>query len=77
VKGEKPNKSESVGQTLLPLPWKEKRGDLKKCGFLSSNFRKLCRNIYRSVSQLLGCEKIQNGGCCHGNQGAKYFKFTP
>jgi hypothetical protein len=24
-------KSESVGQTLPQLPWKQKRGDLKKC----------------------------------------------
>jgi hypothetical protein len=29
------------------------------------------------VWQLLGVEKIQNGGRCHGNQGAKNFKFTP
>jgi DNA gyrase/topoisomerase IV subunit B len=26
----KPTKSESVGQTLPQLPWKQKRGDLKK-----------------------------------------------
>jgi hypothetical protein len=26
----KPKKSESVGQTLPQLPWKRKRGDLKK-----------------------------------------------
>jgi hypothetical protein len=30
VERDKPNKSESVGQTLLQLPWKQKRGDLKK-----------------------------------------------
>ena len=24
-----------------------------------------------------GVEKIQNEGCCHGNQGAKNVKFTP
>jgi ribosomal protein L35AE/L33A len=24
-----------------------------------------------------GVEKIQNGGRCHGNQGAKNVKFTP
>jgi hypothetical protein len=23
-----------------------------------------------------GGEQIQNGGRCHGNQGAKHFKFT-
>jgi hypothetical protein len=34
------------------------------------NFMKLCRNIHRSVWQLLGVDKIQNGGHCHGNQGA-------
>jgi hypothetical protein len=37
-------------------------------GFLSSNFMKICRNIHRSVWQLLGVEQIQNGGRCHGNQ---------
>jgi hypothetical protein len=26
----KPKKSESVGQTLPQLPWKQKKGDLKK-----------------------------------------------
>jgi hypothetical protein len=30
VERDKPNKSESVGQTLPQLPWKQKRGDLKK-----------------------------------------------
>jgi hypothetical protein len=40
---------------LLQLPWKQKRGgDLKKFGFLSSNFMNICRNIHRSVWQLLG-----------------------
>ena len=33
---------------------------------------KLCRNIHRSVWQLMGgVEKIQNGGRFHGNQSAK------
>jgi hypothetical protein len=45
----------------------KKGGFKKKIGFLSSNFMKLCRNIHCSVWQLLGVEKIQNGGCCHGN----------
>jgi hypothetical protein len=45
--------------------------------FLSSNFMNFCRNIHRSVWQLLGVAKIQNGGRCHGNQGAKHVKFTP
>ena len=30
---DKPNKSESVGQTLPQLPWKLKKGDLKKNDF--------------------------------------------
>jgi hypothetical protein len=29
IAGYSPKKSESVGQTLLQLPWKQKRGDLK------------------------------------------------
>jgi hypothetical protein len=28
------------------------------------------------VWQLLGVEQIQNGGHCHGNQGAKNVKFS-
>jgi hypothetical protein len=32
VERDKPKKSESVGQTLPELPWKQKRGDLKKFG---------------------------------------------
>ena len=36
---------------------------------------KLCRNIHRSVWQLLGVEQIQNGGRYHGSQGAKNVKF--
>jgi hypothetical protein len=35
---------------------------------------KLYRNIHRSVWQLMGVEQIQNGGRCHGNQGAKNVK---
>jgi hypothetical protein len=73
VERDKPNKSESVGQTLPQLPRKQKIREFKKnVGFLSSNFMKLCRNIHRSVWQLLGVEKIQNG-----NQGAKIVKFIP
>jgi hypothetical protein len=50
-----------------------KKGGIKKYfGFLSSNFMKICRNIHRSVWQLLGVEKIKNGGHCHGNQGTKW-----
>jgi hypothetical protein len=30
VERDEPKKSESVGLTLLQLPWKQKRGDLKK-----------------------------------------------
>jgi hypothetical protein len=29
VERDKPKKSESVGQTLPQLPWKQKKGDLK------------------------------------------------
>ena len=32
----------------------------------------LCRNIHRSMWQLLGVEKIQNGGRCHGKQGIRW-----
>ena len=32
----------------------------------------LCRNIHRSMWQLLGVEKIKNGSRCHGNQGTKW-----
>jgi hypothetical protein len=73
VELDKPKKSESVGKTLPQLPWKQKRGDLRNFGYLSSNFIKLCRNIHRSVWQLLGVDKNQNGGSCHGNQGAIFF----
>jgi hypothetical protein len=31
VERDKPKKSESVGQTLPQLPWKQKKGDLKYC----------------------------------------------
>jgi hypothetical protein len=37
--------------------------------FLSS-FTVVCASFWK-------VEKIQNGGCCHGNQGAKNVKFTP
>jgi hypothetical protein len=77
VERDKLKKSESVEQTLPQLPCKQKRGDFEKMfGSLSSNFMKLCRNIHRSVWQLLGVEKIQNGGRCYGKQGAKNVKFT-
>ena len=69
VERDKAKKSESVGQILPQLPWKQKRGDLKKIGFLSSNFMNLCRNIHRSVWEV---GKIQNSGRCHGNQGTKW-----
>ena len=54
---DKPKQSESVGQTLPQLPWKQKRGEFNFLLFLSSNFMKLCRNIHRSVWQLLRCWK--------------------
>jgi hypothetical protein len=40
----------------------------------------LCRNIHRSMWQLLGVDKIQTGGRCHGNQvqmAAKYKNPRP
>jgi hypothetical protein len=57
VERDNPKKSESVGQTFPQLPWKQKRGIKHFFEFLSSNFIKLCRNIHRSVWQLLGVEK--------------------
>jgi hypothetical protein len=52
--------------------------ETKKGGFkqLLDSFHQT-RNIHRSVWQLLGVEKIQNGGRCHGNQGAKNVKRKP
>jgi hypothetical protein len=50
-----------------------KKGGLKK---LLDSFHQT-RNIHRSVWQLLGVEQIQNGGRCHGNQGAKNVKRKP
>jgi hypothetical protein len=38
---------------------RNKLGGLKIIGFLSSNFMKLCRNIHRSVWQLLGMNKFK------------------
>jgi hypothetical protein len=32
----------------------------------------LCSNIHHIMWQLLGVEKIQNGGRCHGDQGIKW-----
>jgi hypothetical protein len=52
VERDKLKKSESVRQTLLQLPLKQKKGDLKFFGFLSSNFMKICRNIHHSVWQI-------------------------
>jgi hypothetical protein len=40
------------------------------------NYDPLCRNIHRSMWQLLGVEKIQNGGRCHGIQGIKWSPNT-
>jgi hypothetical protein len=55
VEQDKPKKLESVGQTLPQLPWKQKRGDLKKIWIPFIKLHEtLCRNIHRSVWQLLG-----------------------
>jgi hypothetical protein len=35
-----------------------------------------CGCSHRSVWQLLRFEQVQNGGRCHGSQGAKNVKFT-
>jgi hypothetical protein len=51
-----------------------KKGGINFFLFLSSNFMKLCRNIHRSMWLLLGVEQIQNGGRCHGNQGAIFLR---
>jgi hypothetical protein len=43
---------------FTPVAMETKKGGFKKTfGFLSSNFMKLCRNIHRSLWQLLGVEK--------------------
>jgi cytochrome c553 len=77
VERDKPNKSESLYKLCRSCHGHKKEGILKKIGFISSNFIKFYRNIHRSVWQLLGVEQIQNGGRCHGNQGAKNVKLTP
>jgi hypothetical protein len=41
----------------------------------SLNFVGICTIVFGSFWG--GGEKIQNGGRCHGNQGAKNVKFTP
>jgi hypothetical protein len=56
VERDKPKKSESVGQTLPQLPWKQKRGGFKKNWI---PFIKICRNIHRSVWQLLGLKEFK------------------
>jgi hypothetical protein len=75
---DKPKQSESVGQTVLQLPWKQKRGDLKNIWI---PFIKLHETLWEyppyCVAALEGLKKIQNDGRCHGNQGAKNVKFTP
>jgi hypothetical protein len=64
---------ESVGQTLLQLPWKQKKGGLKK---KIDSFHQTSRNfvgIFTVVcGSFWGVEKIQNGGRSHGNQGTKW-----
>ena len=55
----------------------EKGGFKRVLDSFHQTLKKNCRNIHRSVWQLLGVAKIQNGGRCHGNQGAKHVKFTP
>jgi hypothetical protein len=60
VERESQKKSESVGQTLPQLPWKQKRGGFKIIfGFLSSNFMKLSRNIHRRCGSFWGLNKFK------------------
>jgi hypothetical protein len=77
VERDKSKKSESVGQIWQSCHRNKKGGIKKKIGFLSSNFMKLLKNIHRSVWQLLGIEKNQNGDRYRGNEGAKNVKFKP
>jgi hypothetical protein len=42
VERDKPKKSDSVGQTLPQLPWKQKRGD---SNFFGIPFINICKNI--------------------------------
>ena len=64
---DKPNNSESIGQTL----------ETKKGGFnknWDSFHQASCNFVVISTvvcGSFWGVEKIQNGGHCHGNQGAK------
>jgi hypothetical protein len=38
---------------------------------------KICRNIHRSVWQLLWVEKNKNGDCCHEVQNGRQVKKSP
>jgi hypothetical protein len=51
---DKPKKSESVGQTLPQLPWKQEREDLTNLCIHFIKLHEICRNIHRSVWQLFG-----------------------
>ena len=55
----KPKKSESVGQTLPQLPWKRKRGDLKKNWFLSA-FEVLKKFKMEAVAMVTKVQTILN-----------------
>jgi hypothetical protein len=47
------------------------------CGIIIIITRIAIAKQYRTSPPAFGVEKIQNGGCYHGNQGAKNVKFTP
>jgi hypothetical protein len=47
------NRANTICLTNSAVAMETKKGGLKKFGFLSSNIMKLCRNIHRSVWQLL------------------------
>jgi hypothetical protein len=57
--------------------------EIKKGGFLTifDFFHQTSWNIVGIFTVVCGSfwrvDKIQNGGCCHGNQGAKIVKFIP
>jgi hypothetical protein len=78
VERDKQKKSESVGQTLPQLSWKQKRGGIEN---LLDSIHQTSRNFV-GISTVVcgifcGLKKNQNDGRCHGNQGAKNVKLTP
>jgi hypothetical protein len=56
VERDKPKKSESVGQTLQQLPWKQKRRDLKKIGILAAILKILKAKSITLSNDLFLCQ---------------------